>query len=67
MLWHAIHWGEFRVNNANLHLHLLFWNFCAVFHQKQCVFIIFISLFDKVSDLHTREYLRYGCRSKILF
>ena len=35
--------GRVHVRNATLGLHLLFWDF--FFHQKVCVFIIFISFF----------------------
>ena len=39
---------EFRVKTASLCLHALLTFFIA-FHQKICVFIIFISFFDEVS------------------
>ena len=47
-------WGEFRVKNATICLHILFWYFFVVFHHKICVFIIFISFFDKVSNFCNR-------------
>ena len=39
-------WGEFRVKNATICLHILFWYFSVVFHHKICVFMIFISFSD---------------------
>ena len=45
--------GEFRVKNATLCLHILFWN-CFVLHQKICVFFIFISFFDEVPNICNR-------------
>ena len=47
-------WGKFRVKNATICLHILFWYFFVVFHHKICVFIIFISFFDKVSNFRNR-------------
>ena len=38
-------WGVLRMKNATLTVHIVFWNF-FIFHQKNCVFIIFISFFD---------------------
>ena len=46
-------WGEFKVSNAILCLHILFWYFFVFFHQK-IVFIIFISFFDEVSSFRNR-------------
>ena len=45
-------WGKFKIKNATLYCHLLFWHFDVVFHQKICLFIIFISFYDEVSDFH---------------
>ena len=47
-------WGDFRVKNAAFCLHTLFWHFLVAFHQKICVFIIFISFFDEVSNFSNR-------------
>ena len=41
-------WGEFAVKNVTSYSHIHFWHFFVVFHQKICVFIIFISFFDEV-------------------
>ena len=49
MLHHTGQWGEFRVKNFTI-LHKLFWYFFVVFHHKIFVFIIFTSIFDKVSN-----------------
>ena len=39
-------WGDFRVKNATIRLHIHFcYFFFVVFHHKICVFIIFISFF----------------------
>ena len=46
-------WGEFWVKNATFCLHVLFWHF-FVLHQKNCLFIILISFFDKVSNFRNR-------------
>ena len=46
-----------RVENENTTLcfHLIFfWHFVNVFHQKICVFIIFISFFDEASNFRNR-------------
>ena len=48
------HWGEFRVKNDTICLHILFWYFFVIFHHKICVFMIFISFFDKVSNFCSR-------------
>ena len=40
-------WGKFRVC-----LHILLRQFFVVFHQKICLFIIFISFSDKASNFH---------------
>ena len=45
--------GEFRVKNVALCLHVCLAFFVA-FHQKDCVFIIFISLFDELSNFSER-------------
>ena len=37
-------WDGFRVKNANICLDMFSSDFFAVFYQKNCVFIIFISL-----------------------
>ena len=47
-------WGEFRVKNATICLDILFWYSFVVYHHKICVFIIFISSFDKVQTLATK-------------
>ena len=53
-------WGEFTINNATLCLHILFRQFFClfvclfVFHQKVCIFIIFIYFFDKASNFRSR-------------
>ena len=39
-------WGEFRIKNATICLHILFWySFSVVFYYEICVFIISISFF----------------------
>ena len=43
-------WGKFRVKNATLCLHIPLWHCFVVLHQKMCVFIIFISFSDEVSN-----------------
>ena len=45
---------ELRVKNATLYLHILFWHVFVAFHQKICVFTIFISFYDKVSNLRNK-------------
>ena len=49
-------WGEFRVKNAALCLHILFLAFVVVvvFLQTTCIFIIIIYIFDKVSNFRNR-------------
>ena len=48
-------WGKFTVKNATLYLHILIIGiFSGFFHQKICVFTIFISFFDKVSNFRSR-------------
>ena len=47
-------WGKFIVKNATLCLHILLRQFFVVFHQKICVFIIFISFSDKVSNFRNK-------------
>ena len=47
-------WGEFREKNAATCLQILFWYFFIVFLHKICVFVIFISFFDKVSNFRNR-------------
>ena len=42
--------GKFTVNNATLYLKTLSWHFLLFFIKKICVFIIFISFFDEVSN-----------------
>ena len=44
--------GKFRVKNATLCLHALFGN--LLFFIKECVFVIFISFFDEVSNFRNR-------------
>ena len=68
------HWGEFRVKNATICLHILFWYFFVVFHHKICVFIIFISFFDKVSNFRNRiltnqkrELMVSNCQRNCMF
>ena len=46
---------EFRVKNATVCLHIRFWHFFVAFHIKNCVFIIFISCFDK-NQISATEY-----------
>ena len=56
-VWSMLYTGqqsEFRVKNATLCLHVLFRHFFVAFYQKICVFIIFISFFDKVSNFRNR-------------
>ena len=43
-------WDKFRVKNATLCLHKRLWHFFVVFHKKICVFIIFISFSNAVSN-----------------
>ena len=43
-------WGEFTVKNTTWFLHILSSNL-LFFYQKISVFIVFISFFDKVSNL----------------
>ena len=50
-------WGELRVKNATLSAYILYLAFFFVFYQKICVFVISISFFDKVSNLHNRILL----------
>ena len=55
-LEHVTTWvsrGEFRVKNVALCLHLCLAFFVA-FHQKDRVFVIFISLFDELSNFSER-------------
>ena len=47
-------WGEFRVKNATICLHILFWYFFVVFHHKICVFIICLFLIK--SQISATEY-----------
>ena len=59
-------WGESTVKNAISYLHILIYIYfltfccccccccCFVFHQKNCVFIIFISVFDELLHLYNR-------------
>ena len=47
-------WGELREKNVTLCVHILSWHFVVVFYQKNCVFIIINSFFDKVSNFHNR-------------
>ena len=46
--------GRVQNKNTTLYFHLLFWQFFAVFYLKICVFIIFISFFDEVSNFRNR-------------
>ena len=56
-------WGDFRVKNATirLHIHFCYFFFFVVFHHKICVFIIFISFFDKVSNFRNRILTNKKC------
>ena len=49
-----VQWDKFMLKNATLCLHILFWHFLFVFHQSNCIFIIFISFFDTVSNFRNR-------------
>ena len=52
---HTGQWGEFRVMNTILCLHILFWYvFFFCFLLKKFAFIIFISLFDEVPNFRKR-------------
>ena len=48
-------WGEFRIKNATLCIHIVFWYF-FVFHHKIFAFIVFIFFFffDEVSNFCNR-------------
>ena len=47
-------WGKLIINNVTLCLHVLFWHFLFVFHQKTCVWNIFISFFDEILNFLNR-------------
>ena len=47
-------WNEFRVKNAFLCFHILFWHCFVVFHHKICVFLIFIAFFGKLPNFRKR-------------
>ena len=42
--------GEFRIKNATSYFHLLPWYCFGGIHHKICVFIIYVSFFDEVSN-----------------
>ena len=41
--------------SPTLYFYVLFWHFFVVFHHKICIFIIFISFSDKVSNFRNRN------------
>ena len=42
-----------------LYTNIYFFGVCFVFHSKKCVFIIFMSIFDKVSNFRNRILVKW--------
>ena len=57
-VWSMLHHGSVgQVQSKECYFkftHTLLWHFFVVFHQKICVFIIFISFFDEVSNFRNK-------------
>ena len=51
---------ESKIKNATLCFHVLFWHFVVAFHNKTCIFIIFISVFDKYQIYATESETGIG-------
>ena len=56
-VWSMLHYepvGRVQSKECYFMSTYTFWHFCAVFHQKISVFIIFISFSDEVSNFRNR-------------
>ena len=47
-------WGRVPSKECYSIFTYIFWHFFVVFHQKNCIFVIFISFFDEKSNFRNR-------------